>query len=89
MNAVCFWSNTRHCLPDPGPGYPLHPEEYQEEPGCEGLALVEALHHRAATDRGSAHRGADSWKRCKLPLLSLSLSYDSCSLTHSVSLSLS
>jgi len=55
IRQYCFVTS----LPDPKPGHPLHPEEHQEEPRGEGLALVEALHHRAAADRGAAHRGAD------------------------------
>lgn len=34
---------------DSRPGDPLHPEEYQQEPRREGLAMVEGLHHGAAT----------------------------------------
>lgn len=54
---------TSHCLADPRPGHPLHPEEHQEEPWCEGLALVEGLHYRAASDPSAAQRGADPWQR--------------------------
>lgn len=51
------------CLSDPGFGHPLCPEEHPEESGCEGLALVEALHHSTTSSRGSAHRRTDSRKR--------------------------
>jgi len=44
---------------DPGFGHPVCAEEHQEEQGGEGLALVEALHDRAAPHRGAAHRGPD------------------------------
>jgi hypothetical protein len=48
---------------DPGPGHSLCAEEHQEEQGGEGLALVEALHHRAAPHPSSAVRGADPKQR--------------------------
>lgn len=37
-----------HPNPDPRPGHSLCAEEHQEEQRGKGLALVEALHHRAA-----------------------------------------
>ena len=48
---------------DPGPGDPLHPEEHQEEPWSERLALVETLHQRAAAHRSAADGGADPRQR--------------------------
>lgn len=44
---------------DPGSGDPLHPEEHKEEPWRQRLAVVEAVHHRQASDRDAAHRGTD------------------------------
>lgn len=35
------------CL-DSGSSNPLHPEKHQQEPWCEGLAMVEAVHHSPA-----------------------------------------
>lgn len=33
---------------DSGSSNPLHPEKHHEEPGGEGLAMVEGLHNRSA-----------------------------------------
>ena len=51
----------RHPHPnlDPGPSHSLRAEEHQEEQRGEGLALVEALHHRETPHRGPAVRRAD------------------------------
>lgn len=46
--------NAYFCLADPRPGHPLHPEEHQEEPWREGVALVEAFHHRASSHPSTA-----------------------------------
>lgn len=55
----------RHLQPnlDSRPGHSLCAEEHQEEQRGEGLALVEALYHRAASHRGTAVRGADPEQR--------------------------
>lgn len=36
-----------HVCVDSGSSNPLHSEEHQKEPWCEGLAMVEYFHHSA------------------------------------------